>query len=84
MTALQSIAYAVMMIPVGMLPFYLGLTGVTSLWIVTFANLFIVIQCVRLYISMDVKAARRVMFSSYIYLPVVLLALLADKIVLAT
>ena len=84
MTALQSIAYAVMMIPVGMLPFYLGLTGVTSLWIVTFANLFIVIQCVRLYISMDVRAARRVMFSSYIYLPVVLLALLADKIVLAT
>ena len=84
MTALQSIAYAVMMIPVGMLPFYLGLTGVTSLWIVTFANLFIVIQCVGLYISMDVKAARRVMFSSYIYLPVVLLALLADKIVLAT
>jgi protoheme IX farnesyltransferase len=29
---------------------------------------------------MDVKAARRVMFSSYIYLPIVLLALLADKI----
>jgi len=29
---------------------------------------------------MDVKAARRVMFSSYIYLPIVLLAMLADKI----
>jgi protoheme IX farnesyltransferase len=29
---------------------------------------------------MDVKAARRVMFSSYIYLPIVLLALLADKV----
>jgi hypothetical protein len=28
---------------------------------------------------MDVKSARRVMFGSYIYLPVVLLALLADK-----
>jgi protoheme IX farnesyltransferase len=80
MTALQSIAYAVMMIPVGMLPFYFGLTGITSMWIVTFANLFIVIQCIRLYVTMDVKAARRVMFSSYIYLPVVLLALLADKI----
>jgi heme o synthase len=33
-----------------------------------------------LYREMEVKAARRVMFSSYIYLPVVLLALLADKI----
>jgi protoheme IX farnesyltransferase len=29
---------------------------------------------------MDIKAARRVMFSSYIYLPVVLLALWGDKI----
>jgi protoheme IX farnesyltransferase len=28
---------------------------------------------------MTVKAARRVMFGSYIYLPVVLLALLANK-----
>jgi heme o synthase len=39
-----------------------------------------VIQSVRLYIEMDVRAARRVMFSSYVYLPIVLLALLADKI----
>jgi protoheme IX farnesyltransferase len=34
---------------------------------------------VRLYKEMTVQAARRVMFSSYIYLPVVLLALLANK-----
>jgi protoheme IX farnesyltransferase len=80
MTALQAIAYAVMMIPVGILPYYFGLTGVVSLWIVIAANIFIVMQCVRLYIEMEVKAARRVMFSSYIYLPVVFLALLADKI----
>lgn len=78
-TALQTIMYAVLMIPVGMLPYYFGLTGKLSLWIVLACNIFIVVQCVRLYISMDVKAARRVMFSSYIYLPIVLLALLADK-----
>ena len=79
-TALQAIAYAVMMIPVGVLPYYFGLTGTISLWIVMAANIFIVFQCVRLYFQLDVKAARRVMFSSYIYLPVVLLALLADKL----
>jgi protoheme IX farnesyltransferase len=44
------------------------------------ANLFLVWQCIRLYREMEPKAARRVMFSSYIYLPVVLLAYLADKI----
>jgi protoheme IX farnesyltransferase len=79
-TALQAIMYALMMIPVGMLPYHFGMTGNTSLWIVLACNLFMVVQCIRLFIEMDVKAARRVMFSSYIYLPIVLLALLADKV----
>ena len=68
------------MIPVGILPYYFGLTGQVSMWILVAANLFMVIQSFRLYQEMDVKAARRVMFSSYIYLPIVLLALLADKV----
>jgi protoheme IX farnesyltransferase len=78
-TALQTILYALLMVPVGMLPYRLGISGQVSMFIVLLCNLFIVLQCVRLYIAMDVKAARRVMFSSYIYLPIVLLALLADK-----
>ena len=80
-TAIQTIIYALLMVPVGMLPYFYGMSGVVSMWILIAANLFIVAQCVRLYINMDVKSARRVMFSSYIYLPIVLLALLADKIV---
>jgi protoheme IX farnesyltransferase len=79
-TALQAVMYSVLMIPVGVLPYYFNMSGNVSLWIVLGANLFMVIQAVRLYIEMDVKAARRVMFSSYIYLPIVLLALLADKV----
>ncbi len=79
-TALQAIMYSVLMIPIGLLPFYYGLTGTLSMWIVLFANIFMIVQSVRLYSEMSVKAARRVMFSSYIYLPIVLLALLADKI----
>ena len=79
-TAIQGIMYSVLMIPVGILPYYFGLTGQVSMWILVAANLFMVIQSFRLYQEMDVKAARRVMFSSYIYLPIVLLALLADKV----
>jgi protoheme IX farnesyltransferase len=79
-TALQAIMYSVLMIPVGILPYYFRLTGQVSMWIVVCCNLFMVFQCIRLYRQMDVKAARRVMFSSYIYLPIVLLALLADKV----
>ena len=79
-TAVQAIMYSVLMIPIGILPQYFGMTGLTSMWILIFANLFMVMQCVRLYFSMDVKSARRVMFSSYIYLPIVYLALLWDKL----
>lgn len=79
LTALQAVLYAVMMVPVGMLPWFFGITGQLSLWIVLLANIFLIIQCIRLYLGMDVKDARRVMFSSYIYLPIVYLSFLADK-----
>jgi protoheme IX farnesyltransferase len=67
-------------VPVGFLPYLFELSGAVSMWVLLFSNLFIVWQCIRLYQTMEVKNARRVMFSSYLYLPVVLLALLADKI----
>ena len=79
-TAIQAVMYSVLMIPVGILPYYFGMSGQLSMWIVVACNLFMVVQCLRLYKEMDVKSARRVMFSSYIYLPIVLLALLADKV----
>jgi protoheme IX farnesyltransferase len=62
------------------MPYFNGMSGSISLLIVLVANLFMIGQCVRLYKEMTVQAARRVMFSSYIYLPVVLLALLIDKV----
>lgn len=79
-TALQAVMYAFLMIPCGILPYYFNISGIVSLWIVLGCNVFMVMQCIRLYVQMDVKAARRVMFSSYIYLPIVLLALLLDKV----
>jgi protoheme IX farnesyltransferase len=84
-TALQTIIYALLLIPVSILPYIIGLTsfqgakGIICLVLVLVSDLFLVWQCIRLYMQMDAKAARRVMFSSYIYLPIVLLALLAAK-----
>jgi protoheme IX farnesyltransferase len=79
-TALQTVTYSLLLLPVCSLPYFIGMSGMVSLVIVTLMNLFLVFQCVRLYRENDVKAARRVMFSSYLHLPVVLLALLGDKI----
>lgn len=79
-SAIQSIIYSLVLIPVGMLPYLIGMSGIMSFWIIVAANIFMTWQSIRLYREMEVKAARRVMFSSYIYLPIVLLALLADKL----
>lgn len=79
-TALQTVIYALLLFPMGALPFICHMSGVVSVGIVTLANVFLLVQCLRLLREMSVPAARRVMFSSYIYLPVVFLALLFDKI----
>lgn len=78
-TAIQTIIYSLLLIPVGLLPYFTGMSGWVSLVIVFLANLFMISRCINLYRLMTVQAARKVMFGSYIYLPVVLLALLADK-----
>jgi protoheme IX farnesyltransferase len=79
-SAIQAVIYSLLLLPVGLLPYFSGMSGLLSLVIVLIANVFMVGTCVRLYKDMTVQAARRVMFSSYIYLPVVLLALLIDKV----
>ncbi len=77
--AMQAILYSVLLIPIGVLPFVFGMSGMVSLVIVALANLAMLWQAIQLFRNMDVASARKVMFGSYIYLPVVLLALLADK-----
>ena len=79
-TAAQTVMYSMLMIPVGMLPYYFKISGITSMWIVLACNLWMVFVSVMLFIKMDVAAARKVMFSSYFYLMIVLLSLLFDKI----
>jgi protoheme IX farnesyltransferase len=77
--AVQSILYSVLLIPIGVMPYVFGMSGMASMIIVGIANLVMFWQCVRLFREMNVTAARRVMFGSYFYLPIVLLSLLADK-----
>lgn len=79
-SAIQSVIYSLVLIPVGFLPFLVGMSGLFSLLVVLLANLMMVWFCVRLYKEMEKSAARRVMFASYFYLPLVLLVLLVDKV----
>lgn len=80
-TAVQTIMYSTLMLPIGVLPYYYNISGITSLWILMACNITMIALSIRLYIKMDVSSARRVMFSSYFYLAVVFIALLADKLI---
>ncbi len=79
-TAIQSIVYSVLMIPVGVLPYAFGISGFVSFWIVLASNLWMVYVSIMLYKRMDAPSARKVMFSSYFYLMIVFLSLYADKV----
>ncbi|MBI5858451.1 MAG: protoheme IX farnesyltransferase [Sphingobacteriales bacterium] len=84
-TAMQAIAFSLLMLPVSVAPFftdmcsYDSVQGKISLGLVVLANFFMIGRCVTLYRKMDVSSARKVMFGSYMYLPVVMLALLLSK-----
>ncbi len=85
-TAIQTIAYSLLLVPVTLLPYFTGMcsydtmAGMISIGMIIVANLFMIGRCVVLYRTMEVSAARRVMFGSYMYLPVVMFALLLSKI----
>ena len=79
-TATQALTYTILLIPVGWLPYYFHLSGIISAVIVLGITLFFVYRAWQLYRFCDVAHARRLMFGSYIYLTVVQLALLADKV----
>ncbi len=78
-TAMQSIIYSSLMIPVGFLPYYTGMSGLASMYVLLGCNLWMVYVSVLLFKRMDAASARRVMFSSYFYLMIVLLALFANR-----
>ena len=84
-TAMQTVAYSLLLVPVTLLPFFTCLSskehlqGLIAIAVVILANVFMIVRCINLYRTMEVKAARLVMFGSYLYLPLILFALLLSK-----
>lgn len=78
--ALQAVLYTLLLIPAGLLPYYLGISGQSSAIIVLLVTLFFLYRAINLYRKADVPAARKLMFGSYIYLMIMQFALLFDKI----
>ncbi|MDZ7878287.1 MAG: heme o synthase [Saprospiraceae bacterium] len=79
-TGLHSIFHSLILVPVSWMPYFLGVTGITSAVILTLLALGFLYCAVKLYRECSREAARKQMFFSLVYLPIALLALFFDKI----
>lgn len=79
-SATQIIIYSAVLIPLTFMPYFIGLSGKISLIIVVLGSIALTILAVKLYKSLSIKDAKRLMFASIIYNPLVLISLLIDKI----
>lgn len=79
-SAMQILVYTLFLIPIGLLPYVFKLTGPVSAIIAVLAALMFSVTAFRLLKNPSVDAAKKLMFASIIYLPVVQLAYMFDKI----
>jgi protoheme IX farnesyltransferase len=79
-TAFQIVVYTLGLIPVSLLPTFFGYTGFISAGIAAIAGIIFTKQAIDLYRSLSSEDAKKLMFGSFVYLPVVQLAYLIDKI----
>lgn len=79
-SAFQILVYTIGLIPVSLTPVLFGLTGYISMALLLVAGIVFLYQAVKLYNTLSPEAASRLMFGSFIYLPIAQLALLIDKL----
>jgi len=79
-TAIQIMIYTLALLPLGLLPAVFGLTGIHSAFIVTICGVLFLAQTFSLMKTISRESAKRIMFGSFLYLPIVQIALLLDKL----
>lgn len=79
-TAVQIMIYTLFLIPLGLLPAKFGLTGIDSAIVVTVCGIAFLSQTFSLMVNGSIKSAKRIMFSSFFYLPIVQISFLLDKV----
>ncbi|TAE80816.1 MAG: protoheme IX farnesyltransferase [Bacteroidetes bacterium] len=79
-SALITLAFTVCLLPIGLMPTFEGFSGITSGIIAIAGGLVLSYFAWRLYQTCDNKDAKRLMFASFLYLPLVQFAYLFDKI----
>ncbi len=79
-TAIHMMMYSLFLLPLGILPAKMGLAGSYSAIVLTIASLAFIWATFVHVRKCEKKSALRIMFGSFIYLPLIQIALVLDKI----
>ena len=79
-SAFQILVYSLAMVPFSLLPWLLGWTGNVTLIVGAISSTIFFLYAFKLYITCDTADARKLMFASFIYLPVIQFLYVFDKI----
>ena len=79
-TALNIMTYTLFLIPLGLLPTVFGITGIISGAIAVFCAILFLAQTFKLFKDYSRSSALKIMFGSFIYLPIVQISFILDKI----
>ncbi len=75
-SAFQVVIYTIVLIPVSLFPLLFHMTGIISSTIILACGIGFLIQALKLYKDCEVRSAQKLMFGSFLYLPLVQLAIL--------
>ncbi len=78
-SAFQALVYCISLLPISLLPYYFHITGLVSAFIILFVGVFFLTKAIKLYRTLSIEDGKALMFASFIYLPVVQIAMFLDK-----
>jgi protoheme IX farnesyltransferase len=78
-SAFQILVYTLFLLPISLMPVLFGMSGAVSAVIITVCGLIFAYQAYNLYKECTVEAARKLMFGSFFYLPIVQVAIMIGK-----
>ena len=79
-SAFQIMVYSLALIPFSLLPWLLGWTGTVTLVVASLCSALFFQYAYRLYHSCETSDARKLMFASFVYLPIIQFVYVFDKV----
>lgn len=79
-SARQALLYTVSLLPLAVMPYIFGITSWIAVVMMMAVSIYFLVLAYRLYLRCDMDSARKLMFGSFVYLPIVQIAMVIDKV----